>query len=132
MGSNESRTDWISPAIIIILGLIGVSFIYSATLTSGGGYWLRQLVWMALGAGVYIFTSRLDYKFYLENAIWFYLGAVILLMLIYAGRRDPLVELHYHAVSTLRSSESRHPHHGREHPRPQRARNDRRVPLRLG
>ena len=83
MGSDESRTDWISPAIIITLGVIGVSFIYSATLTSGGGYWLRQIVWMALGTGVYVITSRLDYKFYLENAIWFYLGAIILLILIY-------------------------------------------------
>lgn len=83
MESGERRSDWISPVIMLVLGLIGVTFIYSATLTSGGGYWLRQLVWMALGAGLYVVTSRLDYKFYLENAIWFFLGAVVLLLLIY-------------------------------------------------
>jgi rod shape determining protein RodA len=84
MGSGENRTDWISPVIILILSVIGVFFIYSATLTTGGDYWIRQIIWMFLGALLYTATSRIDYKIYLENAIWFYLVAIVLLLLIFS------------------------------------------------
>ncbi|MFP4281034.1 MAG: FtsW/RodA/SpoVE family cell cycle protein [Opitutales bacterium] len=80
---EAGRTDWLGPVIILLLALFGVVFIHSATLTAGGNYWARQLVWMVLGAGVYVVASQLDYKLYLENALWFWLGAVLLLLLIF-------------------------------------------------
>ncbi|NDV61218.1 rod shape-determining protein RodA [Puniceicoccales bacterium CK1056] len=68
---------------MLLLSIIGIFFIYSAQAFVGGGYWIRQMVWIVLGSGVYFVVSRIDYKFYLENAFWFYAAAVLLLLLIY-------------------------------------------------
>ncbi len=69
--------------MILLLAIIGVFFIYSAQAFVGGGYWIRQIVWIVLGAGVYIVLSRIDYKIYLENAVWIYLASILLLVLIW-------------------------------------------------
>jgi len=81
--TQRSRTDWVSPLCMLVLSVIGVFFIYSAQAFVGGTYWIRQLVWIVLGAGVYLVISRIDYKIFLENALWFYLLAVALLLLIW-------------------------------------------------
>ncbi|HKJ89642.1 MAG TPA: FtsW/RodA/SpoVE family cell cycle protein [Oceanipulchritudo sp.] len=77
------RTDWISPLCILLLSIIGLFFIYSAQAFVGGSYWIRQMIWLVLGAGVYGVVSRIDYKLYLENAFWIYAAAVVLLLLIW-------------------------------------------------
>jgi rod shape determining protein RodA len=81
--TQGTRTDWISPVIIVLLSIIGIFFIYSAQAFVGGSYWSRQLVWLALGSVVYIVVGRIDYKIYLENAFWFYAAALLLLLLIW-------------------------------------------------
>lgn len=81
--SRESRTDWISPACMLLLGLTGVAFIYSATSYSSSNFWIKQLVWIGLGAGVYTVISRFDYKILLENAAYIFLGTIVLLLLIW-------------------------------------------------
>ncbi len=78
--TQSGRTDWIGPACIIALAIIGVFFIYSSQAYSPNSFWKRQLVWLALGGGVYVVLSRIDYKIYLENAIWFYLLTLVLLL----------------------------------------------------
>ena len=82
--TQETRTDWISPACMLLLAIIGIFFIYSAQAFVGGGYWIRQMIWLVLGTGVYVVVSRIDYKFYLENAFWFYAAAITLLVLIWS------------------------------------------------
>ena len=81
--TQHSRSDWISPIAMLLLAVIGVFFIYSAQAFVGGGYWLRQIVWIFLGSGVYLVLSRIDYKIYMENAFWIYAGAIVLLLLIW-------------------------------------------------
>ncbi len=81
--TQHSRTDWIGPAVMLLLSIIGIFFIYSAQAFVGGNFWLKQIVWLVLGAGVYIVLSRIDYKIYLENALWIFLVAVVLLLLIW-------------------------------------------------
>lgn len=81
--TQETRTDWISPVCMILLAVIGLFFIYSAQAFVGGSYWIRQIVWLVLGTGVYGVVSRIDYKIYLENAFWVYAAAVVLLLLIW-------------------------------------------------
>jgi rod shape determining protein RodA len=81
--TKHSRTDWISPLVMFLLCVVGLFFIYSAQAFVGGGYWLRQIVWIVLGSGVYVVVSRIDYKIYLENAFWFYAAAVLLLLSIW-------------------------------------------------
>jgi rod shape determining protein RodA len=41
------------------------------------------MVWIVLGSGVYFVVSRIDYKIYLENALWIYAAAILLLLLIW-------------------------------------------------
>ncbi|MGA1204194.1 MAG: FtsW/RodA/SpoVE family cell cycle protein [Opitutales bacterium] len=81
--TQHTRTDWIGPLAILALSIIGVFFIYSAQAFAGGGYWVRQIVWLVLGSGVYLLLSRIDYKIYMENAFWLYAGAIVLLLLIW-------------------------------------------------
>lgn len=68
---------------MLLLSIIGVAFIYSAHAYSESSFWIRQIVWLVLGGGIYVVISRIDYSFYLSNALWFYLAAVFLLLLIY-------------------------------------------------
>lgn len=81
--TTEGRTDLVGPVCILLLSAIGIAFIYSSQVYSGSDFWIRQLVWLVLGTGVYIVVSRIDYSFYLSNALWFYLAALFLLLLIY-------------------------------------------------
>jgi rod shape determining protein RodA len=81
--TEGGRTDWINPLIMLLLAVIGIFFIYSAQAFVGGTYWIRQIVWLFLGAGVYTVIARIDYKIYLENAFWFYAIAICLLVLIW-------------------------------------------------
>jgi rod shape determining protein RodA len=81
--AEGTRTDWISPVCMLLLAIIGIFFIYSAQAFVGGGYWIRQIIWIVLGSGVYFTVSRIDYKFYMENALWFYLLSLVLLVMVF-------------------------------------------------
>jgi len=90
--TQHSRSDWISPVVMLLLGVIGVFFIYSSHAFLGANYWIRQIIWMGLGAVVYLIVSRIDYKIYLENALWFYLiSLILLLMLFFSSLGVPLL-----------------------------------------
>jgi rod shape determining protein RodA len=82
--TQTGRTDWIAPVCMIILSITGLFFIYSAQYYSVGNLWTRQLMWLFIGGGVYVVVSRIDYKIFLENAFWFYLGALVLLFAVLA------------------------------------------------
>ncbi len=45
----KSRTDWIQPFCMLILGEMGVFFIQSAQAYSGQSQWMRQIVWLIWG-----------------------------------------------------------------------------------
>jgi rod shape determining protein RodA len=79
---TRGRWDWLTPLAIAGLGAIGVAFIYSAQLQTGGSDWEKQLVFLALGAGVYGVVALVDYRFWLDVAHWFYLGTLLLLVLV--------------------------------------------------
>lgn len=78
--SDEHRSDWVSPICMILLGLIGVFFIYSAQSYSGGSSWKMQLVWLVVGFTAYVMVSLINYKFFLENAHLFYWLGILLLL----------------------------------------------------
>jgi len=77
--SEEHRSDWINPICMALLGIMGVFFIYSAQKYLGGGAWMMQLVWLAVGGAAYTVVSLINYKFYLENAHLVYWASVLLL-----------------------------------------------------
>ena len=77
------RIDWVQPFCILILGIMGIFFIYSAQDYVGGSQWIRQIVYLIIGAGAYTVFSLVNYKLLLENAHYLYYGCLFLLLLLW-------------------------------------------------
>ncbi len=77
---EDHRFDWISPACMLLLAIIGIFFIYSAQSYSGGSSWKMQIIWVFLGGAVYFGVSLINYKFFLENAHYLYWLCLLLLI----------------------------------------------------
>ena len=85
----QQRTQWrvdpITPLCMVILSMIGVFFIYSAQVFSGGNLYLQQVGWLALGAILYVTVSAINYRHYLRHSHWFMVAAVPPLLLVLTG-----------------------------------------------
>ena len=68
--STRERSDWITPVCLVLLATIGIFFIYSAQLATGREQWQQQLLWLCIGAIVYVGTSLLDYRIWLRWSHW--------------------------------------------------------------
>lgn len=80
--TTRERFDWITPACIIVLSLFGVFFIYSAQMATDQHQWTNQLVWLGLGALLYVATSLIDYRLWMRYAHFVYLATLGMLMLV--------------------------------------------------
>ena len=80
--TTRGRWDLLTPFALAVLSLFGVFFIYSAQLSVHGDNWIAQLVWLTAGALVYVAVSLIDYRFWLSVAHWFYLVALLPLLLV--------------------------------------------------
>jgi len=78
------RLDWVNPVCILLLGIIGVCFIYSAQLYNEGTLWKKQIFWLALGGCIYTAIAFINYKIFLEKALWIYLAGIFLLLLVHS------------------------------------------------
>ncbi len=67
----------------VLLSLLGVVFIHSATQVEGGSLlWLKQSVWVGVGLTFYFTLSSLDYKKLVANANFYYVAGIISLVLV--------------------------------------------------
>jgi rod shape determining protein RodA len=80
---TRGRWDPWSPLAILGLSTIGVCFIYSAQFSKGGSNWVQQLMFLAMGALLYLGVSLIDYRFWLSVAHWFYAACMLPLVLIF-------------------------------------------------
>jgi len=80
--TTREHFDRITPICLVGLSLFGVIFIYSAQLARDGTQWRQQLVYLALGAAVYLTTSLMDYRIWLRYAHWVYLASIVLLVMV--------------------------------------------------
>lgn len=80
--TTRERFDWVMPACLLLLSTIGVFFIYSAQYATDQHQWIQQIVWMGLGAIIYVGTSLFDYRLWLKYAHWVYLLAIVMLLLV--------------------------------------------------
>ena len=80
--TTREHFDRITPVCILGLSLFGLFFIYSAQLASGRAAWQMQFLYLALGAGVYLATSLLDYRIWLRYSHWVYLLGLFLLVVV--------------------------------------------------
>ncbi len=97
--NTHGRFDWITPVAILCLGSIGVAFIFSAQLSSHvefttkdgvlrgilnllKAFWVKQIIFMVMGIGLYTFISLIDYRAWLSMAHWFYLACMVPLVVV--------------------------------------------------
>ncbi|HZZ57624.1 MAG TPA: FtsW/RodA/SpoVE family cell cycle protein [Opitutaceae bacterium] len=94
--TTRERWDWISPLAIVGLSAIGVCFIYSAQFSSlpvntphesifalvARSYWMKQLLFLLVGTGIYWGVSLVDYRHWLSLAHPLYAVCVIPLGLV--------------------------------------------------
>ena len=90
--ARRSSWDVVTPVALVLLGAIGVAFIYSAQLSvlqarGAGTSWLRQdwfkqIVFLGAGGVVYYVVSQIDYRFWLRIAHWFYLICLVPLLIV--------------------------------------------------
>jgi rod shape determining protein RodA len=80
--TTRERFDWIGPVSIGLLSLFGVFFIYSAQMATDQRQWTNQLVWLGLGAILYLGTSLIDYRLWMRYAHVVYLASLLLLVLV--------------------------------------------------
>ena len=82
--TTRANWDFITPLAILGLSLFGVSFIYSAVLhyPLHQNDWIKQLVFLGLGATVYVAVSLIDYRFWLSVVHWLYAACLVALVLV--------------------------------------------------
>lgn len=85
--TTRERWDWITPIALLCLSAVGVMFIYSAQFSSPDTalyhqYWFKQLIFLAVGAGVYVTVSLIDYRFWLSVSHWFYAVCMVPLVIV--------------------------------------------------
>src|SRR5688572_11784964 len=86
---NHSRVDRLQLATVFVLMLVGLAFVYSATMVTESAMsaplykqlWIRQMVWYAVGVGAAIVLCLIDYHTLARWALVFYWGTILLLIL---------------------------------------------------
>ena len=86
------RTDWLLIVPMVILLAVGEMFIYGTGQQAGGfaaaTFWKRHLIAMAVGGGIWLFFSILDYRWCGPFSIFFYPVTVILLVaVLFVGQK---------------------------------------------
>ena len=80
--TTRERWDPWTPIAMAGLGAFGIAFIYSAQLPVQGRGWMVQLLWLLIGAGLYVTVSLIDYQFWLGVAHWIYAICIVPLILV--------------------------------------------------
>jgi rod shape determining protein RodA len=84
--------DWSIPFVAILISLLGVATIYSATRPvfdlHQQTFYLRQLYWIGLGVIVFLVVISIDYRYLIRFAyILFLIGLVLLVIVLFVGRK---------------------------------------------
>ena len=84
--------DWSILMVAVVLSLIGVMTIYSATRpvldATQKTFYMRQLYWIALSLLTFFVMVSIDYRWFMKFAYAiFFLGVVLLLMVLVIGRK---------------------------------------------
>lgn len=87
--------DLVSLFTWMLLAVVGVAFIYSATAYGHSGswlssFWFKQSAFIVLGLVVYLTISMIDYKVWLENSHYLYIIALVPLLMLCLSQYTPL------------------------------------------
>jgi rod shape determining protein RodA len=93
---TTTRTKWdlLTPIALVLLSICGIAFIYSAQFSTprpAGSdsflallrqEWFKQVIYLGVGAVIYIGVSLIDYRFWLSVAHWFYAACMVPLVIV--------------------------------------------------
>jgi len=75
---------WSLFLIPLMLTLIGIAFIYSATVSMPeSDFMIKQLLWLAIGIVIMVLVFLIGYKFFLDTAYLFYIASLVLLVAVW-------------------------------------------------
>ncbi|MCB1057655.1 MAG: rod shape-determining protein RodA [Acidobacteria bacterium] len=80
--------DWGLMISALLLGLIGLATVNSASSELGTGYLPRQAIWLGLGVVILVVALAVDYHQLLSGSPWLYaLGVVSLVLVFFIGKQ---------------------------------------------
>src|SRR5687767_13686848 len=87
---RQPRVDWLMLAALGGLMIVGVLFVYSATMATESAIyvtwynqpWLRQIVWYVLGVAAMACLCLVDYRILARWSVLIYGGAILLLVAV--------------------------------------------------
>ena len=69
---------------VILLSVIGISFIYSSGINSEGmlvsNQYVKQIIWVVTGIGFLLTVTFVDYRRFADRTLLLYVGALLLLV----------------------------------------------------
>lgn len=80
---RENRPDWILFATMLVLAILGLVMIYSATRAEGSVSMERQMIFVAAGIVVYLLASLIDYREYRHLTPYLYGLTLVLLVAVF-------------------------------------------------
>lgn len=86
--SDGLRHDWINPACLLALAVMGLFFIYSAQKFTDNNLWTKQVFWIVIGAAAYVTVAKLDYQIWLRHGHWVYVLGILCLLLLWTPLGD--------------------------------------------
>jgi rod shape determining protein RodA len=82
---RHRRPDWLLMLLPILIFMVGLFFVHSASRTAGGGWdsslAIKQFCWMLIGIGVMLVTVKFPYRF-LQDWAWPLYGSVLFLLVL--------------------------------------------------
>ncbi|MGD9819703.1 MAG: rod shape-determining protein RodA [Desulfomonilaceae bacterium] len=81
------RLEWSIISASVILTMIGIALIYSATASFGAhdkAFVVKQIAWFSLGIVVLAALLIVDYRIFEKYAFWIYLGIIVALIVVWS------------------------------------------------
>ncbi len=75
--------NWVLFGLALLLCVLGVIAVYSATYFRTDEYWHKQITWVCAGAAIFIVTSLIHYRWVKWVALPMYLAGISLVVLTY-------------------------------------------------
>lgn len=86
MRSAAEPFDTVTLAHLVLLGMISVLAVTSATIAQSGGFWdgqgFRQLIYLMVGIGLYLVVQRIDYHDWADMWGLLYVGGLLVLVVL--------------------------------------------------
>jgi rod shape determining protein RodA len=77
--------NWLLFGIAVLLCVLGVIAVYSASSFRTEDYWHKQMVWVMAGIVVFLVTSLIDYRWVKWAALPMYIVSIFFVILTYTG-----------------------------------------------